>query len=85
MVHENAILLSELPTAALANEAAFRDYLTGGVHRDQPFTPSVFDLSARAIDDLSSFLENAHFDMDVLLFDDFNKAFRRHHPWPPRQ
>jgi hypothetical protein len=81
IVRENAALLSELPHLATATEAAFRDYVTRGVSRDIPLTPSVFELSTTALDDLWTFInQKAHFDLDATLFDDFNEAFRRQHP-----
>lgn len=80
LVQENHVLLCELPAAALANENAFRDYVTRGVHRDITLTPSVFDLSAKARAGLFEFMHaKACFDMDVTGFDDFNEAFRRDH------
>ena len=83
VVRENCDLLREVPTAALANEYAFRDYVTRGTHRDAILTPSVFELSRKAIDDLWTFINcKAQFDMDAILFDHFNEAYRRHHPYP---
>jgi hypothetical protein len=80
VVRENTALLTELPPEATANEAAFRDYVTKGVHRDMPLAPSVFDLSTQALDDLWAFINRkAQFDMDATLFDDFNEAFRVRH------
>ena len=76
-VRENEALLRELPTGALANESAFRDYVTRGVHRDVRLAPSVFELSPRALNDLKTFMrDKAQFDMDTMLFDHFNEAFR---------
>ena len=80
MVQENGVLLTELPHEATANEAAFRDYVTKGLHRGRPMVPSVFDLSTQALDDLWTFINTkAEFDMDASLFDDFNEAFRLSH------
>jgi hypothetical protein len=71
-------LLKELPREALANEKIFRDYVTRGMHRGVKLAPSVFELSRKALDDLWIFVNhNAQFDMDIILFDDFNEAFRR--------
>ncbi len=79
-VGENHVLLSELPTAALASKDAFRDYVTRGRHRDMTFTPSVFEISAKARSDLFDFMHGkACFDMEAAGFDHFNTAFRSDH------
>src|SRR5262245_39624346 len=78
VVDDGKELLREVPESALANEAAFRDYVTRGLHRGVRFSPCVFELSSAALDDLYSFINRvAKFDMDALLFDDFNEAFQR--------
>jgi hypothetical protein len=70
-------LLAEVPAGALSSEAAFRDYLTRGVHRGVAYRPTVFELDAAALDKLWCFInERAQLDMDATLFDDFNEAFR---------
>jgi hypothetical protein len=80
LVQENAELLVDVPRGALIREIAFRDYLTRGVHRGVRLSPSVFELSARALGQLWTFIQHrAQLDMDAALFDDFNEAFRRAH------
>jgi hypothetical protein len=82
-VHEHAGLLRDLPQAALANEAVFRDYLTRGEHEGVKLHPSVFELSRNALEDLWVFVNHEmQFDMDCVLFDDFNLAVRSHQPGP---
>ena len=77
LVHASADLLEDLPRDALASEAAFRDYVTHGVHRDVPFCPSVTELSPESLDKLWSFIHHrAQFDMDASLFESFNGAYR---------
>jgi hypothetical protein len=77
VVQESASLLSTLPSRVIASEAAFRDYMTRSTLEGRSVSPSVFDLSPRALDDLFSFMNRrAQFDMDIALFDDFNEAFR---------
>lgn len=78
IVEKNRDLLSPVPLAAIASEAAFRNYLTRSVHRDVQFSPSVCELSKAAVDDLWTFIvHKTEFDMDILYFDDFNEAFRK--------
>ena len=78
LVRQNRVLLDELPRRATANEQTFRDYLTSGTARGIPLSPSVFELSPRALNDLWTFVhDKAHFDFDASLFDDFDAAFRR--------
>ena len=77
LVHENADLLAQLPPKALESEQIFRDYVTRGVHDGLPLTPSVFELSPAAVENLWRFINHkAQFDMDATLFDDFNEAYR---------
>ena len=74
-------MLQALPDAALKSEAAFRDYVTSGTHRETAFTPAVADLTAKALHDLWDFIAKAHFDMDATSFDAFNRAwFTLHTP-----
>jgi hypothetical protein len=76
-VQEHKALFSEVPAGALASEAAFRDYVTSGVHRDVSFTRSVFELSSNALNDLETFITHkAQFDMHILFFTHFNQAFQ---------
>lgn len=78
VVHENTHLLSELPRDALANEKTFRDYVTTGTHQGVRLMPSVFELSDEALSDLWVFIQHkGQFDMDAILFDSFDEAFRR--------
>ena len=78
MVHENTHLLSELPREALANEEMFRDYVTTGTHQGVRLMPSVFGLSDKSLSDLWVFIQSKRqFDLDAILFDSFNEAFRR--------
>jgi hypothetical protein len=80
LVRDNADLLADLPRGALVRENAFRDYVTRGVHRGVRLSPSVFELSPESLEKLAIFIgHRAQFDMDALLFDDFNEAFRRSH------
>jgi hypothetical protein len=80
VVRQYAALLKELPPQALVNEQAFRGYVTNGVYRGTKLSPTVFELSPGALDDLWNFINNrAQFDMDATLFDDFNEAFKRAH------
>ena len=75
LVEENKALLAALPSGALVNEQAFRGYLTSGVYRDVKFRPSIFELSSSALDDLVFFVHHkAQFDLDTILFEDFNQA-----------
>ncbi len=79
IIRENATLLDELPKVAILDEAVFRDYLTHSQKKSMGLTPSVFELSQKALVDLDTFITHkAQFDMDVLLFDDFNAAIRAH-------
>jgi len=81
VVRENAQLLRQVPASAIATEAAFRDYVTGSIHRGVAFEPTVFALDRRALDDLWDFIQRkAQFDMDASFFDDFNAAFRKQPP-----
>lgn len=78
LVRENAGLLMELPREALANEKIFRDYVTHGTHDGVKLEPSVFELSSKSLDELWIFINHkAQFDMDAILFEDFNEALRR--------
>ena len=77
LLREQADLLLDVPRAAVASESAFRDYVTRGAHRGARFSPSVFDLSPEALKKLATFVDRAQFDMDAMLFDDFNEALRR--------
>lgn len=80
LVRKNASLLSELPPEATASEAAFRGYATLGMIDGKSMIPSVFDLSAEALDDLWAFINHrAQFEMDATLFDYFNEAFTLRH------
>jgi len=80
LVRTNASLLDALPPKAIASEAAFRDYVTSGAHRDVVFAPGVSELPANALLDLWTFINHrAQFDMDATLFDSFNSAFKQHH------
>lgn len=80
VVRDGSSLLFGLPSAAVASEAAFRDYMTGGMVDGRPVVPSVFDLSPQALDGLWMFVNHkAQFDMDATLFDNFNKAFQLRH------
>ncbi len=75
VVRDNESLLTVLPREALANERAFRGYVTNGRYRDVKFAPSVFELSAPALEQLWTFIQHkAQFDMDAIGFDDFNSA-----------
>lgn len=83
IVQESAALLRGLPIEALSNEEAFRAYVTNGVYRGSRLSPPVTALSAKALDDLWTFINvKAKFDMAAALFDDFNAAFSRTHPYP---
>lgn len=78
LVTDNADLLADLPREALVRENAFRDYVTHGAHRGVRFSPSVFELPSESIEKLWTFIgHRAQFDMDAMLFDDFNEAFYR--------
>lgn len=77
MVRESSDLLTELPAGALASEEAFRGYMTNGTYREVRFSPQVSELSRKALDDLWTFINHkTELDMDAILFDDFNDAFR---------
>jgi hypothetical protein len=76
-VQEQFALVSELPAEALARETVFRDNVTSGMHQEKVLTPSVFELSRTALNDLYAFMGKAEFDMDVTLFEHFNQAFRQ--------
>ncbi len=81
VVQENIGLLKALPEKATVSEAAFRDYVTCGVHRGEALEPSMFDLSRQDLDALWDFInKKACFDMDALLFEDFKKAYSKAHP-----
>jgi hypothetical protein len=78
LVREHVDLLAQLPPKALESEQSFRDYVTKGVHDDLLLVPSVFQLSSVALESLWRFInEKAHFDMDAILFDNFNEAYRK--------
>lgn len=80
MVRDNEDLLGDLPREALANERAFRGYVTNGAYRGVNFSPAVSKLSSRALNDLWTFINHkAEFDMDAQRFDEFNAAFARSH------
>lgn len=78
VVGENRALLQHLPAQALVSEASFRDYLTRGVHGGVRLSPELSGLPAVVLQDLWVFVQHkACFDMDVTLFDEFNKAYRQ--------
>jgi hypothetical protein len=50
------------------------------VQNGKAFAPTVFQLVPEALDDLWTFIQHkVLFDMDAILFEDFNEAFRRRH------
>ena len=76
-------MLRELPAEALSNEEAFRGYVTNGVYRGSRLSPPVTALSAKALDDLWTFINvKAKFAMSAALFDDLNAVYARTHPYP---
>lgn len=77
VVEANRALLEGLPIGALKSENAFRSYLTRSTDGYQELEPRVLDLDAGALERLWTFINHkVPFDMDALLFDDFNSAFR---------
>jgi hypothetical protein len=80
VVRENAALLRDVPATAVSNKPAFCDYVTRSEHKGLKLSPSVFELSSQALDDLWTFINyKAQFDMDAICFDHFNEAFRARH------
>lgn len=85
VVEANRPLLEGLPIAALKSADTFRSYVTRSTDGHQELEPRVFELDAAALERLWTFINHKGlFDMDALLFDDFNRAFRERCVRPDR-
>ncbi len=77
LVSDYRDLLNGLPSEAVQTELGLREYLTRSTHAGKPLAPAVSELAPDTLHRVWKFLDHAQFDMDAVLFDDFNAAFRR--------